>query len=175
MRLDSVLSRTEIVLLVAAEAHSLLVTAGCALWEWLIAVLVVNNQQVLVLLMGQKAKDPSICVSLPIQLLADRLTKLFNYSKEAISDMKGWCKAWKDRLHAQELSRDCSSYPASVAWYYLHCLLVLILLKSWLCLSPSRAQTQEQPWAEVSVIIMLPKGDILLRFEPWGVVIWSSI
>lgn len=33
MRLDSVLSRTEIVLLVAAEAHSLLVTAGCALWE----------------------------------------------------------------------------------------------------------------------------------------------
>lgn len=33
MRLDSVLSRTEIVLLVAAEAHSLLVTAGCAPWE----------------------------------------------------------------------------------------------------------------------------------------------
>ena len=57
MRLDAVLSRTEMVLLVAAEAHSLLVSAGCALWEWLIALLVVDNK-FLVLLVDQKAKAP---------------------------------------------------------------------------------------------------------------------
>lgn len=92
MRLDAVLSRTEIVLLVAAEAHSLLVSAGCALWEWLIALLVVDNKQVLVLLVDQKAKDPSICVSLPVQLLADRLTRLFNYSIIGQKPRKGGAK-----------------------------------------------------------------------------------
>jgi len=91
MRLDAVLSRTEMVLLVAAEAHSLLVSAGCALWEWLIALLVVDNK-FLVLLVDQKAKDPSICVSLPVQLLADSLTRLFNYSIIGQKPCKGGAK-----------------------------------------------------------------------------------
>lgn len=69
MRLDSVLSRMEMVESIAVEVHSLLEFADCTVCSlqsgscFLVAFLVLDNERVLLLLMGQEAKGPSIRVS----------------------------------------------------------------------------------------------------------------
>lgn len=94
---------------------------GPAVWWWgdwclLIAVLLQDNNQILVFLMGQKA-HPSVWVYLYDHLQIGRPS--YSLTPNRPEALLGWCKAQRNRLCTQEFSLNCSSYPASVPWYWL--------------------------------------------------------